>query len=276
MLAAVATAQEPAPLPPPSQPVKAVQSLSEREKSLPLRPAGQSRLEVEIIPEAAISAENKQIIAAAQQELRSRAAIDAISLNDHGWTIEQIACPAFPHSIVLRYTAGKSARDRSEFIASIAGDGREVGLIPIVRKGYSVYSPMPANAMTIGAINTMLAREDAKPPVSQIAVCYAALIGAKAETAPDGKSVVKLEVPPAIKVPVAGDETVLVTTRGLPPQSWSLEFDHRGKLLKAEPVTGGAMVVRRVIPAKDLPQGKPVSPETNKQPGDQAAPAKPQ
>lgn len=272
----VALAQKPGRQPQPSQPVRAVQTLKDMEKDLPLPLAGHSRLEVEIIPEAAMSAENKQLIAGVVPELRRRAAIDVISLDQHDWAIQQIGCTAFPHSLVLRYTSGKSPRERSEFIATIARAGREVGLIPIARKGYSVYSPTPTNAMTIGAINTLLAREDAKPPVSQIAVCYAALIGAKPQAGHDGGSFVKLEVPPAIKVPAAGDESVLVTTQAIPSQSWSLEFDHKGKLLKAEQASGGAMVVKRVIPAKDLPQGKPVPPATVQPAGNPVPPAKPQ
>jgi hypothetical protein len=237
-----------------------VQSFGNAEKTLPLAPGDQSKLEVELIPEPAISAEGKELIAAAKPEIRRRAEIDSFDFDHSRWNVEQIACSAFPHSLVLRYTAGKSPRQRSEFIASIARAGGEVRFIPVQRKGYSPYSPMPGNVMTIGAINTMLEREDAKPHVSQIAVCYAAFVGAAPQTGNDGRSFVRLEVPPVIRVPVMGDETVLLTTGGIPPQDWTLEFDPGGKLLKAEeePV---AMVIRKVPPLQE-PKGKPVPPAT--------------
>jgi hypothetical protein len=263
----IALAQEPSTLPPPSIPVKPVQTMHDLEKTLPLPPSGQSKLEVELLPEASISADDKQLIASAAHEIRRRTAIDSIDVGNSNWAVQQIACSAFPRSLVLRYTVGKSPRDRSEFIASIARTGHEVRLIPIERKGYSIYSPLPANAMTVGAINTMIAREDSNAAISQIALCYAALIGAAPEVSPDGKSVVRLEVPPAIQAATTGDETVLFTTGGIPRQSWTLEFNQQGKLLKAEQVTHDAIKVKKVppprqlhgvpIPSTPLPEGQP-------------------
>jgi hypothetical protein len=73
----------------------------------------------------------------------------------------------------------------SVFTVSIprGGDGR-VRIIPIQRRGYSLFSPAPINALTISAFNHIRAEEHPKAPDwLGTGLCYAALAGAHPQAA---------------------------------------------------------------------------------------------
>ncbi len=97
------------------------------------------------------------------------------------WNATQVVCPALPHHLFLRYTRNNGTGDVTVFTASIPrnGDGR-VRIIPIQRRGYSLFSPAPINALTISAFNHIRAEEpDDQRAANWLGngLCYAALAG---------------------------------------------------------------------------------------------------
>jgi hypothetical protein len=93
--------------------------------------------------------------------------------------------PALPEHLFLRFTRNDGAGDVSLFSASIPrGEGR-VRIIPIQRRGYSLFSPAPINAMTISAFNHIRdeERSDQAPDWLGTGLCYAALAGAHPQAA---------------------------------------------------------------------------------------------
>jgi hypothetical protein len=131
----------------------------------------------------------------------------------------------------------------SMFSAAIPrnGDGR-VHIIPIVRRGYSLFSPAPIAALTIAAFNRI--RSEEQPGTSAdwlgTGLCYAALAGANPEA-----GVPQLGSGESGDIPVSVEPTLVVTTDGgaivrfadvsAPPHpmEWNMFFDRKGKLLKA-------------------------------------------
>jgi hypothetical protein len=128
------------------------------------------------------------------------------------------------------------------FSASIprGGEGR-VRIIPIQRRGYSLFSPAPVNALTISAFNHIRAEEGIKPTFDWLgtALCYAALAGAHPHAAP------LIDAPETPKVPAAPPAVLEIFLRGgavihftdvaaAPrPMEWTMTFNSAGKLLKA-------------------------------------------
>ena len=97
------------------------------------------------------------------------------------WSYQQVVCPALPNHLFLQYTRNNGVGDVTMFTASIprGGEGR-VRIIPILRRGYSLFSPAPINALTISAFNHIRAEEPDGTSSNWLGngLCYAALAGA--------------------------------------------------------------------------------------------------
>ena len=146
-----------------------------------------------------------------------------------------------PNHLFLQFTRNNGTGDVSVFSASIprGGDGR-VRIIPILRRGYSLFSPAPINALTISAFNHIRAEEHPANAPDWLAtgLCYAALAGAHPQIGPPEESNIK-------KLPAAPTGTLMMSPGGgavisftdvsaIPrPMQWTMTFDGKGKLLKA-------------------------------------------
>jgi hypothetical protein len=168
-----------------------------------------------------------------------------LDFNQGQWTYQQIICPALPNHIFLRFMRNNGTGDVSVFTASIPrGDEGRVRIIPIQRRGYSLFSPAPINALTISAFNHVRAEEnpdadpDRAPDWLGTALCYAALAGGHPQAASVSDN------PVGEKFPVAstalldlGDNGGAVlsftdVSASPRPTRWSMTFDRKGKLIK--------------------------------------------
>ncbi|MFY9854404.1 MAG: hypothetical protein WAK26_11070, partial [Terracidiphilus sp.] len=148
---------------------------------------------------------------------------------------------ALPNHLFLQFTRNNGTGDTSVFSASIprGGEGR-VRIIPILRRGYSLFSPAPINALTISAFNHIRAEEHpvSAPDWLGTGLCYAALAGAKPEigsteetdfhkmpSAPTGRLV----------IPMRGGANIRFTDVSTAPRNmeWAMTFNGKGRLLKA-------------------------------------------
>jgi hypothetical protein len=114
-----------------------------------------------------------------------------LEFNQRPWAYQQILCPALPNHIFLRYLGNNGAGDATVFTASISrGQQGRVRIIPIERRGYSLFSPVPINTLTISVFNHIRAAENLGPDSETApawfgtALCYAALAGGHLQAEP--------------------------------------------------------------------------------------------
>ena len=197
--------------------------------------------EVEFQSPDRMSDADRTLVANFQADISRRAAVDAFEVNQGTWTRQQILCRALPNHLFLRYTRDDGARDRSVFSVSIPRDGKgRVRVIPVLRRGYSLFTPVGANAGTIAAFN-QIRREDGPSSAGwlETGLCYAALAGANPRVGPlTGDTTFSEPTPPLAEmlVPVNGGAVVTFTdqTSRPRPSLWSLTFQPDGTLVKVE------------------------------------------
>lgn len=225
-------------------------------------PAADAQL-IEFLTEDKIAEPDRSLAASDDNSIREHATLAGFDFDKGTWSHEQLVCQALPDYLLLVYRGDNGGSDVSLFSAAISrGDKTRVRVIPIQRRGYSLYSPAPVNALAISLFNRVRANDPASKTADWLstALCYAALTGAHPETAPlagetkDGAP--SLRFPPTIEVGSLGESTVRfvdIATKGQ-PMEWALSFDSKGHLQK---------VVRFATPAYVV---KPI-PLTPEQPG---------
>jgi hypothetical protein len=193
-----------------------------------------------------MTAEDRLQAANAESSIGEHARYADLDFNQGQWSYQQVVCPALPNHIFLRFLRNNGAGDVSLFTASIPrGEDGRVRIIPIQRRGYSLFSPAPVNALTISAFNHIRAEENpdqdpAKAPDwLGTALCYAALAGGHPQPA------LVVDNPASEKYPVASVALLQIESDGgaelsftdistaSRPTRWSMTFDRKGRLIKA-------------------------------------------
>lgn len=207
-----------------------------------------------------MNAQDREVEANAESAISEHARYTGLEFNEGKWTYEQVSCAAFPEHLFLRFMRNNGTGDVSLFTASIPrnNEGR-VRILPIQLRGYSLFSPAPINALTMSAFNHIRAEENPdNAPVSAwlaTGLCYAALAGGhpqlpsgEFETARKGAYAMNtgsLEVPGTGGATIAFDDVSAVPK----PMHWSMDFDSKGKLVKASHSTAELMSITPVKPA---------------------------
>jgi hypothetical protein len=147
----------------------------------------------------------------------------------------------------LRFFGNNGTGDLTVFTASIPrGEQGGVRIIPIERRGYSLFSPAPINKLTISAFNHIRAEEnpgpdsDIAPDWLGTAHCYAALAGGHPQAA------APTEQPEVEKFPPANTALLDVGSNGAAalsftdvsvasrPMRWSMAFDRKACSSKSD------------------------------------------
>ena len=212
---------------------------------------------------------DRDLVADAESSISEHAGFLGVEFNGGNWSYQQVVCPALPRHIFLRFTRNNGTGDVSMFSASIPrdGDGR-VRIIPILLRGYSLFSPAPINALTISAFNHIRAEEhsDKVPEWLGTGLCYAALAGGHPQ------AVYLSEDPESQKFPVALPALMEITSGGgailsfadvsaTPrPMEWTMIFDGKGRLLKATHKPAALIPVKVLHPAPSAVYGKAAPP----------------
>jgi hypothetical protein len=205
------------------------------------REAPPAATDVEFRPPDQMSEADREIEANSESAIAEHAGFDDLQLNEGNWTYQQIVCRALPHHLFLRFTRNNGAGDRSVFSVSIPrnGNGR-LRVIPILRRGFSLYSPAPSNDNTVAAFNQIRREDGAEPNAGwlETALCYAALAGANPGTGPlTGDAVLNDPSPPVAEMIVllGGGAMITFTDENARPRPvlWRLTFSADGTLLKA-------------------------------------------
>jgi hypothetical protein len=213
-----------------------------------------------------MSPQDRDLAADAESAIGERAGIAGLEFNQGKWSYQQIVCPALPNHLLLQFTRNNGTGDVSVFSASIprGGDGR-VRVIPILRRGYSLFSPAPINALTISAFNHIRAEEHSDQTLAwlETGLCYGALAGGHPQVGPPEETEVKKlpAAPPGrLVIPLNGGALVSFTdVSAIPrPMLWTMTFNGKGKLLKATHSTAPKPRVRVVERTPVEVKGKPV------------------
>jgi hypothetical protein len=175
--------------------------------------------------------------------IREGATLAGMELNVGTWSYQQLVCKALPGHVFLLYKGENGPGDRSLFSAAIPrGSKGRVRIIPVERRGYTLFSPAAVNELTISSFNRLRADEPENKSADWLAtaLCYAALAGARPAltAAPKGSSGVSdsLVFPPTLEIGSSGDSTVrfVDVAAEKQPMEWALTFNPKGQLLKVD------------------------------------------
>ncbi len=219
------------------------------------------KLFVEFRPADQMTAQDKLLVANSESSIAEHAGFAGFELDQQKWNYQQIVCPALPDHLFLQYTRNNGEGDVTVFSASIPRDGEgRVRIVPILRRGYSLFSPAPINALTISAFNHIRAEESSTDSSDWLGngLCYAALAGAHPQ-------IVSSDAVPGINKPIpalmavldvnldAKNEEVIrfADASAIPrPMAWSMTFSRSGKLIKA---THSPAPMATIVPASEQP-----------------------
>lgn len=247
-----------------------VKPIPDEVRILPFSQAEGSAHPVKFLTEDQMAPQDRGLVAQVQSTIAKDAGVEGMEFNEGRWSYTQVVCTALPDHLFLRYTRNGGRGDVSMFSVSIPRDSKgPVRMIPIRRRGYSLFSPAPINASTISIFNRIRAEDDSDklPGWLGTGLCYAALAGANPQVAPasapsSGGANPVVVSPPILQIGAEGEVTVRFTdaTARPKPMEWILVFDDRGKLLKTSRLRASTAVGRMIPPPGATVAGRPVPP----------------
>lgn len=239
-----------------SRPVPLLQNLSPFHSETPQPSSAEL---IEFRSQSQMTQSDRELADGAQASIREDATLAGIEFGQGTWTYQQLACQALPGHLFLLYKGENGTGDVSLFSAAIARGGNgHARIIPIQRRGFSLFSPAPVNPLTIAAFNRIRLSEPENQNADWLAtaLCYAALTGAHPATAPtpdkSSDTSLSLSFPPTLEVGNYGESTVRFVDVASPhqPKEWALTFNAKGLLLK---VTNSEVPAYTVKPIPTLP-----------------------
>ena len=226
---------------------------------------------IEFRPQAQMAESDRRLVADAESSIAEHAASSGFDLQQGQWNYQQIVCPALPNHVFLQYMRNNGVGDVTVFSASIprGGAGR-VRIIPILRRGYSLFSPAPVNALTVSAFNHIRAEEPSGKSSDWLGkgLCYAALAGAHPQIASPNVASADQKSSPAIsaimEVSEHGGEILRFDdAAAIPrPMEWTMTFTPKGKLVKATHTAAPLLTARPVPQGTEALQTHPVPQST--------------
>lgn len=216
-----------------------------------------------------MSASDRALLDQATPRIAARAASQGFHLDGQksgqgteaafaGWNLRQIECGPLPDFLLMSYVRDAKTNREASFTVAIprTASGGRLHLVPVERRGYSLYTPSSRNAMTIVVFNDLL-REDAHAAQNDwfgLGLCYAALAGFRVQ------AVTALEPSTGDPVPAYMPASLSVSWKQPPsiafvglspaasrPMQWTLLFDRTGSLRKVRTKKAGRLAA---LPAK--------------------------
>lgn len=224
-----------------------VRQVAQTARPMPFPPDGEAQAPgrvyaIEFRSPDQMTQKDRDVEADGESSIRERTNFEGLGFNEGAWSYQQLVCPALPNHVFLKFTRNSGFGDVSMFTASIprGGDGH-VRIIPILRRGYSLFSPAPINKLTIAAFNHIRDEEHpgGAPDWLTTGLCYAALAGAHPRAAVhaggDSASDFPLGMTGVLAIPVRGGAVIKFVDVAAPrrPMAWTMTFDGHGRLLKA-------------------------------------------
>ncbi len=204
-----------------------------------------------------LTAQDRLLLADSEASISERAHYTGMEYDHNNWSYRQIVCPTFPNHLFLQFMRNNGVGDVTVFSASIPrnGEGR-LRIVPVLRRGYSLFSPAPINALTIAAFNRIRTEEGETANSDWLAnaLCYAALAGTEAQIVPQDtlptpkKPVPALTAVMTVEMQEHGMETISFDDSAARPHpmEWTMIFTHSGKLVKATHRSASTFTARTV------------------------------
>ena len=216
-----------------------------------------------------MSGSDRALLQQAEPRIATRAASQGFHIAGQGseadfadWQLRQAECSALPGYLLMSYTRDPGTNRTASFTVAIPRTASgHLHLVPVERRGYSLYTPSSRNAMTRVVFNDLL-REDAHAARRNwfgLALCYAAIAGFRVQAAttlePSGGDPHPAYIPASLSV--SWKQPPSIAFDGLPPadspavkarpMQWTLFFTRQGTLGK---VKTKAAHMLTAIPAK--------------------------
>ena len=215
---------------------------------------------------------DRTLVAGNEAEIARRAGLQGIRLglgeiesDKGGWGYEQAVCPVFPDHLVLEYSRNSGPGDVSVFAAVIPRRDGHVRVIPVQRRGYSLWTPAPKNALTINDFNHMVkeGQKGLPPDWLTLGLCYAALAGGHVRAAlmpmHAADEHYPLFEPATLTVSRKGgaDVDFVDVTPHAKAMDWTLTFAQNGQLTKIHHRVAGELVEHPVPGKAQEVKGRP-------------------
>ncbi len=219
-----------------------------------------------------MSEADRLLVGANEGEIARRARLHGFDLDGgdgRSWGYEQAVCPVFPDHVVLEYSRDNGRGDVTLFSAVIPRGEGHVRVIPVERRGYSLWTPASSNALTLNDFNHILKEEGRglSPDWLRLGLCYAALSGGHVRAALRARTgldeVFPLRTPARLVVTRKGGAQVrFVDTTGNDERrtkatDWVLYFAQSGRLLKVKHTDGPELRERSVAGSPAEVRGTP-------------------
>lgn len=195
-------------------------------------------------PEA-MTAEDRTVADGAQAEIARRAELQGFRMGEgSGWGYEQAVCPAFPQQMILEYSRLNGPGDVSLFSAVVPrGSVGHVRVIPARRRGYSLWTPVASNSLTVNDFNHMVMEGGLSPDWLAVSLCYTAMAAGhvRAALVAEGQDAYKYPMAEPAMLTVsakkAGGEVRLVDEAAPRPRGeWVFDFDAAGHLKRVRKI----------------------------------------
>jgi hypothetical protein len=218
---------------------------------------------IEFRSESQMTEMDSNLAKSTEPSIREGATMAGIEFDKGKWSYEELVCQALPGHVFLLFHENNGEGDRSLFSAAIPRSGKgRVRIIPILRRGYSLFSPAPVNVLAIAAFNRIRADETASKTADWLSTawCYAALTGSHPEMSSlptkSADANLALSFPPTLEVQSDGGAIVrfVDVAAARQPMQWALTFNSKGKLLK---VARSAMPLYDVKLIPSMPDQQP-------------------
>lgn len=216
-----------------------------------------------------MTAADRALVAGAEPSIHDDATLSGFDFDIGKWSFQQLECQALPDHLFLLFKGDNGKGDVSLFSAAIWRPAKDQArVIPIQRRGFSLFSPAPVNPLTISVFNRVRAEEPASRNADWLstALCYAALTGAHPQVSlsPDKSSGAELSLafPPTLEIGSFGESTVRFVdlAAGNVPVQWALTFDLKGNLVKVVRVASPPYQITPLPPLSGQQSRAPVQP----------------
>ena len=224
--------------------------------------------QLEFRAQDSMSAEDRTVADGAQSEIARRAELQGFHLEEgSGWGYEQAVCPAFPEHVILEYSKLDGPGDVTLFSAVVPRGGEgHVRVIPVRRRGYSLWTPASSNALTLNDFNHMVKEGGLSPDWMTLSLCYTALAAGHVRAALIPGTMAEeqypLPEPPMLTVGAkkGGAEVRMVdTTVPRPKGEWLFEYDRLGYLKKVKKVQPEILHTRAIEGVGEAQGGVPTA-----------------
>jgi hypothetical protein len=221
-----------------------------------LEAAAHGAPELQFLTPEQMSPADRKLADENQEEIQRRANLQGFGLRRGeeagNWGYEQAVCPVFPDHIVLEYSRDNGNGDVTLFTAVVPRAEGHVRVIPVQRRGYSLFTPSPSNAITLNDFNHIVKEEGRglNPDWLTLGLCYAALAGGHVRAALladlNEKEHYPLFVPAKLMVSYKGGAVVHFadTTPHAKSMDWVMTFAPDGRLMKVKHTDSGELIER--------------------------------